>query len=280
MNVKLMQKEYNCPICKARFKAPRPRMAKLNLIGVDNDFRPYYEGVDIVCYDVIVCSSCGYTAMEGSVTNFDPLYVERMKRGIDKVSPQRVFLTQVLLEDAIERYLYALSLLEYKKTSFSEYYFLFLRLAWAYRSINSEEAIENEYLATKKALENLENAYKNSEMPIYGMDESTTIFMLAELSRRVGEYEKANLYIGKSILDPKSNDELRTRAKDTKVLIQRDIDKSVKIMEANKKAELEAIEAINTAKAKIKSKKKEKKPKVKKTKESKVKPKNVSEFDI
>ncbi len=222
MNVNLMQKDYDCPICKSRFKAPRPRMAKLKLIGVDNDLRPYHEDIDTVLYEIVVCTTCGFTAHNKDFEDFDDLYVDRTKKGLELLKPQPTFYSELTPEDAIDRYLTAIQLLEYKKAKDSEYYFLYSRLSWVYRSLKDPDALENEYLSIKKAFGYLESAYKKEQAPYFGMDESTTIFVLAETARRIGEFDKANLYVGKSILDPKSTNELRDRAKETKQMISSD----------------------------------------------------------
>ncbi len=230
MSVNLMQMDFDCPICKAKFKAPRVRRAKLILIGMDNDLREYHEGIDAVLYDVISCHHCGFTSTNEGFANFEEIYVERTKLGIKELEIQKIQLNQVLPDDAITRYINAINLLNYKKAKNSEYYFLYSRLAWVYRTIPSVEALENEYLSLKKAFEYLEKAYKLEPTPFLGIDESTIIFTLGEIARRIGEYEKANLYIGKSILDPKSTDELRDRAKTTKDLIANDIEQVQKII--------------------------------------------------
>ncbi len=267
MNINLIQKEYDCPICGSRFKAPRPRMAKLTPIGQDNDLRPYYENIDIVCYEVVVCTNCGYTAHNSCFENFDPLYVERTRKGLETVKVQKTFYTEVVTEDAIDRHISAINLLAFKKAKASEFYFLYSRLAWLYRTINNADALENEFLSLKKAYMYLEEAYKKEKPPFFGMDESTTIFILGETARRIGEYDKANVYMGRSILDPKSTDELRERAKETKKMIADDMEATTKIFEEEQVAQEEQSVAT---KKKINGKKvKEKKVKVKKEKKPK-----------
>ncbi len=240
MNINIMQREYDCPICSARFKAPRPRMAKLTAIGSDKDLRPYHEGVDIVNYEVVVCTSCGFTALHDSFLNFDNFYTERTKIGLTEVQTHKMYLTEVINQDAIDRYISAIMLLEYKKAPASEYYFLFSRLSWVYRTFDDPDALENEYLSLKKAFTYLEMAYKNESMPFYDMDQSKVMYVLGDMARRIGEYEKANLYIGKAVLDPNSTEELRERAKEVKTLIVENSADALKIIE-------DAIRAANAS---------------------------------
>ncbi len=240
MNINIMQREYDCPICQARFKAPRPRMAKLTEIGTDKDLRPYHEGVDIVNYEIVVCTSCGFTALHDTFMNFDQFYAERTKVGLNEVQTHKMYLTEVINQDAIDRYISAIMLLEYKKAPASEYYYLFSRLSWVYRTYDDPDSLENEYLALKKAFNYLELAYKNESMPFYDMDQSKVMYTLGDMARRLGEYEKANLYIGKAVLDPNSTEELRERAKEIKTLIAENSTDALKIIE-------DAIRAANAS---------------------------------
>lgn len=230
MNVNLMQKDYDCPICKARFKAPRPRTAKLSLIGTDNDLRPYYEGIDTIMYEVVACSSCGYVSAANTFDIMDNLSAERIKINLMKMSVRKIYLEEITEDEAIERYLTAIRLLEFKSHLDSEAYFLYSRLSWLYRVKDDEDSLENEFLSMKKAFDFLENAYRNEPMPFLEMDQSTVVFLLGETGRRIGNYDKANRYIGMSILDPKASPDIRERAKESKRLIGKDAEKSSLIL--------------------------------------------------
>lgn len=236
MNNDLMQKDYDCPICRNRFKASRPRMAKLKLVGVDNDFRPYYEGLDVINYEVVVCNSCGFTALNNTFSDFNTLNIERTRMGLRTINVSKSYTIEVTSTEAAERYLAAIQLLEHRQTTDSQYYYLYLRLAWIYRVLDDEDALENEFLALRKALFYLEAAYKTEEIPFFDMDKSNIVFLIGELARRVGDYEKANLYIGKAVFDPLSTEELRDRAKETKLLIANDYDQYTAILDKNSKA--------------------------------------------
>lgn len=232
MNTNLMQKDYDCPVCKARFKAPRPRTAKLSLIGTDNDLRPYHEGIDIVFYEVVLCTSCGYTSLAKTFDIMDNLSAEKIKLNLMKMGVKKTNLTELTRDDAIDRYLTAIQLLEFKSHEDSEAFYLYQRLSWLYRLYDDEDNLENEFLCAKRAFVHLENAYRNEPMPFLGIDQSEVVFLLGETARRIGEYEKANRYIGMSILDPKATDEIRERAKEAKRLIGKDKDKTAALLES------------------------------------------------
>lgn len=250
VNINIMQREYDCPICSARFKAPRARMAKLNLIGTDTDLRPYFEGVDVINYEIVVCSNCGFSALHDCYTNFDPEFIDKTRNGIAQVHAQKMYLSEILPEDAIGRYITAIMLLEFKEAKASEYYFLYSRLAWVYRIYEDDDAVENEFLSLKKAFAYLETALQREKPYFYDMDESIITYVLGDMARRIGEYDKANLYIGKAILDPNSTDALRNRAKEVKALIAKNYTESDKLIEDDKRAELAAAEAKNKKEAK------------------------------
>ena len=56
-------KSYRCPVCDSEFKVKAMKTGKAKLLGVDDDLRPRYQGVDSLKYDSIVCSKCGYAAL-------------------------------------------------------------------------------------------------------------------------------------------------------------------------------------------------------------------------
>ena len=44
-------KSYKCPVCESDFKVKSIKTGKAKLLGVDDDLRPKYQGVDSLKYD-------------------------------------------------------------------------------------------------------------------------------------------------------------------------------------------------------------------------------------
>jgi uncharacterized protein (DUF2225 family) len=98
-----------------------------------------------------------------------------------------------------------------------------LKIAWMYRL---KDDYENEKIFLVQALEGLETAYFNESFPIYGMDRYPTMYLIGELSRRVGDNEKAMLWFSKVITTPSISPKLKDLARDQKGLIKESIRES------------------------------------------------------
>ena len=58
----LMEKGYDCPICKHGFRALKVRSSRLIPEGSDPDLRTRYKGVEPLYYDIATCPNCLYSA--------------------------------------------------------------------------------------------------------------------------------------------------------------------------------------------------------------------------
>ncbi len=222
MNQYLAMVKYTCPICEKEFTSPRPRSTKLKLINTDQDLRPYHIGVDTVLYETVVCSHCGYASINKTFNVVKSDCIENILNYLKSVNFQHLCNDNYNIDTAIDRYFLAIKILELKKAKASEYSYLYLRLSWLYRVLeNNPNATKNEYLALKKALEYGEIAYNEESMPFLDIDSNVFVYLLAEMSRRVGQYDKAYKYISSVLLDKNISPRLRNRAEDTKELIKK-----------------------------------------------------------
>ena len=57
-------KEYKCPVCDHDFKTVRLKSNASALDKKDEDFCPYYKGLNPLHYEIIVCTECAYAASE------------------------------------------------------------------------------------------------------------------------------------------------------------------------------------------------------------------------
>ncbi len=213
--------KYECPICEQECMSPRTRSTKLKLINTDQDLRPYHVGVDTVFYEVIVCSHCGYASIAKTFNNVKDDAIDNIKSYLNNINYSELCANDFNIVTAIKRFFLAIKLLSLKNSKNSEYSYIYLRLAWLYRVFEEEpDSLKNEYLATKKALEYGEKAYLEEDMPFLDIDSSVFVYLLAEMSRRVGQYDKAFNYVSTVLLNRDISPRLRSRAEDTKELIK------------------------------------------------------------
>ena len=73
-----------------------------------------------------------------------------------------------------------------------------------------EKALEELFL--QHALTGFENAYKNERFPIFELGELTTAYIIADLYRRMKEYDKAMQWVGFVVMDRSVSLRLKTKA--------------------------------------------------------------------
>lgn len=221
-DAKVLQKSFSCPVCYQEFKSPRVRMTKTRLYQTDTDLRPYYEGIDVVCYEIITCTHCGYSAIEKTFDNVTPATRENILNELKKHYVQKEFPEYIDVQTAIERYVLALISAMPKKAKKSEFAYLYLKLSWLYRVQGNEGSPALEKRCQVKFIELAELTFFEEVFPVLGFEEEVFLYLIAEVSRRIKDYEKANKYIGKVLLNRNISDQLRVRAEDVKELIYKE----------------------------------------------------------
>lgn len=217
---KILQKGFNCPVCFEDFTSPRARMSKIRLYNTDHDLRPYYEGLDVVCYEIITCPHCGYSAIEKTFMNVTDAVRDNILEVMSKTYKKREWPHVLDVQTAIERFVLALICASPKKAKSSEYAYLYLKLSWLYRvHEGNEKREENEIFCQKKFVELAEQTFADEHFPVLGFEESIFLYLIGEVSRRLKDYERATKYIGRVLLDKNATDKLRERAYDVKELI-------------------------------------------------------------
>ncbi len=217
---KILEKKMSCPICHEQFVTPRARMPKIRLHEIDTDLRPYYEGIDVVAYEVVTCPNCGYSAIFKTFDNITEArrqeIADFMKDKYQKKEWPKIVDTQT----AIEKFLLALQCLTPKHSNIGEHAYIYLKMAWLFRVHTREDAKEKEQFCLQKFVECAEQTFAEVRFPILDFEESVFLYLIGEECRRIGDYERAYKYVGKVLLDKNSSDKLRERAKDVRDLIR------------------------------------------------------------
>ncbi|OPZ89510.1 MAG: hypothetical protein BWY74_02696 [Firmicutes bacterium ADurb.Bin419] len=102
------------------------------------------------------------------------------------------------LETAMETFKLALYNLQKMDAKASDLAKVCIRIAWLYRLNNDEK--ENEFL--KHALRFYTEAYDKERFPINKLDEFTCMYLIAELNRRIGDFENSINWFNKLISSP------------------------------------------------------------------------------
>ena len=196
----LYEKKVKCPVCKKQFITNKVRTSKLKLVERDADFLSYYEGENPLLYNVFVCPSCGYAALEDKFNRIRPREIDIIKNTISPKWNERDFSGKRTIEDAIEAYKLALlsgEILEYSKYDLAN---ICIRLTWLNRMKDDKEEEER---FTSLARDLYKEAYSNESI---NMDEITLAYLVGELSRKIGEREEALNWINTALKSPNIKD--------------------------------------------------------------------------
>lgn len=205
----LYDKTYVCPVCGKEFKNKAIRSGKNRLLTVDLDLKANYDVVNPLIYECVVCENCGYAALSKNFNMITTSQIRWVKEQICtryKVHHYPPILTE---KDAVLRFKQVLLNSHVKKAKNGEKGYICLKLAWLYRDMKEKELEE---LFLQHALTGFENAYENERFPIFELGELTTAYIIADIYRRLKEYNKAMQWIGFVIMDRSISLRLKTKA--------------------------------------------------------------------
>ena len=232
----LLDKKYTCPLCDKEFTAKIVRTGKAKLLSADSDLRPKYSPVDSTKYEAIVCPHCGYAALNKFFPRVMPTQARMIKENICRSFKGLPEYGEIYTYDeAIGRYKLALVNTVVKKAKLSERAYTCLKLAWVIRgkqenlpqdTENYAEVMkqlkEEEDELIRNAYEGFESAFSKENFPLCGMDEPTAMYLVADLARRSGEYEKASRWVSQVITLRSAPDRVKEKARMVKELIAED----------------------------------------------------------
>ena len=198
MNDSLYSKKVTCPICGKQFSSMKAKVNSCKVEKKDEDFCTHYVDLNPMYYDIFVCPFCAYSAAETSFGQINEVEVNILKNAFSGRMVGRSFCTQRSLEDAIAACEVAIYTAELRKAKASVLAGLCLKLAWYYRF--AEDKQEEVFL--KYALQNYLEAFDKEELPIGNLNEISMLYLLGELSRRIGKHNDAIVWFGKAVASP------------------------------------------------------------------------------
>jgi len=200
MDERLYNKTIKCPVCGNSFDATKIKAKTAKVVSRDSDFCVYYEDINPIFYDVYVCEFCGYASL---ADKFDD--ISERDRAIlrDQLAPKwtkRSFAGERTADSAIEAFKLALYNLQIRKAKDSELSKVCIRIAWLYRLKNDPR--ENDFL--KFALRCYSEAYQREDLTSDKLDETTCMYMIAELNRRLGNIAEAARWFSRIMSSPEA----------------------------------------------------------------------------
>lgn len=211
--------EYECPVCDNKFQNTTVKLRKSKYLRSDSDLKMYYDPIDPMYYDIVLCPVCGYAALTSTFKKLTTAQADRIKKKVSPHFKSSVYPLILTTEMAIERYKLALLCAVVKLAKDGEKGFLCLKLAWLYRDIKNEEA---EQSTMEKALNGFTAAFQKEDFPIMGIDQHTLMYIIADLYRRTGDKANSLRYLGRLLGDRTAASRIKDRAMDLKMLINKE----------------------------------------------------------
>lgn len=211
-------KEINCPVCENIFKTPVVKAKSPRIASKDSDLFIRYTVENPYFYEVWLCPNCGYAALK---TDFEKIKTYQKKLVKERVSPKwinREYDLPFAENIAIERYKLALVNSIMIESNFSTKAIICLRIAWLYRLLEDET---NEVNYIKQSLSAFNEAYLKENLPIYGLDRFSIMFLIGELNRRIGEDTIALKWFSEVIVSIGANQKIKEMSRNCKDKIRR-----------------------------------------------------------
>lgn len=192
------QKQIDCLHCNKKFNTTKVRSKFVKVEKQESDFQPVYANKEInpILYNVFVCEHCGFSFTEDFTKYFAPGIKEDIQSKISSNWNPHSFGEERTVEEAISAYKLAFLSGTIKKEKYVATAGLALRTAWLYRNVQN---IEQEKRFVTIARDHYSSSYSNEDYSGTQMSEVRIIYMVAELSRRIGDREQATRFFSRVI---------------------------------------------------------------------------------
>lgn len=192
------QKDIECLHCKQKFKTTKVRSKFIKVESHHTDFQPIYENKEInpLLYNIFVCEHCGFSFTDDFTKYFAPGVKEIIQEQISSKWAPRTYGNERSIEEGIMTYKLGILSGTLKKEKFVNMAGLALRTAWLYRLQDKQE---EEIRFLEMARNRYAESYSKDDYNGTQMSESRMLYLIAELSRKIGDIEYATRYFSKVI---------------------------------------------------------------------------------
>jgi len=225
----IFAKNFTCPVCTQNFKSNIVRERRIRLESVEYDLRPVYSPIDPLFYDVVVCESCGYTAVQRMFNNILKRQTELI---LSELSPKfrfHPYPDEPTIDEVIARYKLALLNAIVKKSKDGERAYICMKITWLYRVKGN--AIEDEKQFAELTVKGLTAALSKEHFPIpgIGLGENTALYLIEAFLYFLGDEKGAMKILSELIASTKVSKRIKDRARDLRDEIS-DKNKSEKLL--------------------------------------------------
>ena len=183
-------KKIDCINCNHHFTTTRIRSRFVRIASHDTDFKPNYtdNNVNPTFYNVSVCPQCGFAFTDETSPYFPPGAQDVIRNSVTAKWNGRSFSAIRDIDEAIESYKLAYLSGKLKKEKPISLAGLTLRVAWLYRQKGQSDE-EMRFLTIARDM--YADSYSEGDYVGTQMTETRVLYLIAELSRRIGDEEEA-----------------------------------------------------------------------------------------
>ncbi|MDQ0229736.1 DUF2225 domain-containing protein [Metabacillus malikii] len=195
----LYEKSVQCSVCHETYGTKKVLSKFIRIQKHDTDFCSYYTKTEInpLLYYVNVCPNCGFSTSDEFSNFFPPATLSDIQEKITNNWRKLNYCAERTVDKAINTYKLAIYCGTLKKEKNIAMAGLYLRLAWLYRTekINLEE--EHRFL--RLGLDQYIQSYMNGDFADTQLTEVKLLYIIGDLSRRLGMVEQATRYFSRVI---------------------------------------------------------------------------------
>ncbi len=186
--VLLYDKKCSCPNCRSDFKTKKPLSSKLRVEDVESDNHKIYKYVNPYYYEINVCPHCGYAFGKNANKKLDIYKTEKIIKYLVDIKDFARLTGERTYEDGLRTLKLGLYIAQLIKEPYYVKAGLSLKIAWLYRE---KGMVDGEMKYLKLSYENYKKSYLGEDFESVGYRNYFMLYTLAELSRRLDNYEEA-----------------------------------------------------------------------------------------
>lgn len=218
-----------CPICKQEIRKKSVRSSRNKLLNIDFDLNATYEKVNPLYYEITVCTICGYAQLNKNECEPTLAEAKLLTEQIAQKFSGKIYHEYYTIEDAIDIHKLALLNAVVRNALEGEKGYIALKTAWLYREKQDQEQ-ERRFL--QQALDCFLKAYRTENFPIFELEETVVIYLVAALSYQLEEYNQCSKWIDTALRHPDSSQKVKDRAFELKRMLKKKLEEIEQVKEA------------------------------------------------
>jgi uncharacterized protein (DUF2225 family) len=189
----IYDKKFECMFCGEPFVSKKVRTRFVKVTRYDSDFLPFYEDEDAnpILYHIQVCPACGFSFSADFSNYFPPGTRELITEKVTRSWVPHDFGGKRSINQAIQTYKLAIYCTTLKKEKHIVIAGLYMRIAWLCR-MQQNSSQEERFM--RLAVKEYDDSLYHGDFRGTQISEVKLLYLIAELSRRLNDKQKAVQY--------------------------------------------------------------------------------------